>query len=434
MLLESALGLQDAPRSGLGPRLRPLLATTWRYGLSTSGPVATSGAHFLASLIFVRSLPAQGFGLFSFVLVIVPFCMSLIAAALVIPVTNSLHQALEKRAAIVATCLKFNLLLSGAAFLAVFAFLLLARAQPLPALLLALFGATLTARWFGRCFAYVQGQVHRAAASDLVYASALIASLGLLALSGHVTLLLGAGVLLASAIAGLLPLGQDFFRDQLAALRRGRLSDYAPIFRDVTRWSLLGVVFTEVTVNSHAYLVTFISGSGSFALLALGTLLMRPISLVQSALPDLERPAMTRAIAAGDLKKLRRTGREFFAALLAVWTGTLLLAGVLLTWFPQLLLKKGYGLHDVILVTLITAAIMMIRNFRTPPAVLLQAAGAFKALASIGTKSCIISLAATLGLLLAFGPIASLLGIMAGELMILFYVLHLSRNWVAQHG
>ena len=60
-----------------------------------------------------------------------------------------------------------------------------------------------------------------------------------------------------------------------------------------------------MTVNAHAYLVTFISGPGPFALLAVGQMLMRPASLVQSALPDLERPAMTRAIAAKDDRQTR---------------------------------------------------------------------------------------------------------------------------------
>ena len=86
---------------------------------------------------------------------------------------------------------------------------------------------------------------------------------------------------------------------------------------------------------------------------------------------------------------------------------------------PQLLLKKGYALDDVLIVTALTATIMMIRNFRTPPSVLLQAAGEFKAMAGIGIKCCSVSVIATLTLLLLFGPIASLLGIMAGELVIL---------------
>ena len=99
-----------------------------------------------------------------------------------------------------------------------------------------------------------------------------------------------------AALVGLLPLGRKFLSRAIAALSaRAGLRDYRAIFRDLTRWSLIGVVLTELTVNAHAYLVTFISGPGPFALLALGMLLMRPASLVQSALPDLERPAMTRA-------------------------------------------------------------------------------------------------------------------------------------------
>ena len=427
-LLEPAIGF-EAP-----PRPRPWLAKAWRYGLSTSGPVATSGAHFLASLLFVRNLPAGEFGLFSFVLVIVPFCMSIIASMAVIPVTRSLGEPDAVRARINATCLKLNLVLSAAASLCVFVFLLLAHSETAPAALLALFGGLLTARWFARCFAYVQGHIHRAVASDLVYAAALIGGLGALTWAHRLTFLSGTAALALAAAAGLLPLGRDFARDQLGAIRKGRLRDYAPIFRDLTRWSLLGVALTEATVNAHAYLVTFVSGSGAFALLALGMLVMRPISLVQSALPDLERPVMTRAIAAQDIKGLLRIQREFLAALLAVWTVTVLLAAGLLLWVPQLLLKKGYAQHDVVLVTLCTAAIMMVRNFRTPLAVKLQAAGEFKALAGIGTRSCTISVAATLILLLAFGPIASLGGIFAGELVILFAVHRLARQWMARHG
>ena len=76
------------PALALRPSAPGWLATAWRYGLSTSGPVATSGAHFLASLLFVRNLPASEFGLFSFVLVIVPFCMSIIAALWCCPSTT----------------------------------------------------------------------------------------------------------------------------------------------------------------------------------------------------------------------------------------------------------------------------------------------------------------------------------------------------------
>ena len=59
---------------------------------------------------------------------------------------------------------------------------------------------------------------------------------------------------------------------------------------------------------------------------------------------------------------------------------TLMLDAGLLLWFPGLILKKGYSLHAVIIVAAISAIIMAIRCLRAPPAVLLQAVGAFKAI------------------------------------------------------
>ena len=163
---------------------------------------------------------------------------------------------------------------------------------------------------------------------------------------------------------------------------------------------MLGVVTTELTVNAHAYLVTFIAGPGPFALLALGMLLMRPAALMQSALPDLERPLMTRQIAARDWRGLERTRRDFGFGLMAALLATLVLDAALLIWAPQLVLKKGYDLHEVVIVTSLCALIMAVRALRTPQAVHLQAAGLFKQLAMIGSVSSIVSLLSVLALLI----------------------------------
>ena len=183
--------------------------------------------------------------------------------------------------------------------------------------------------------------------SDLAYSGFLIGSLGALALGHDVTFALASEMLLLSALVALAPFGLSFLRTQVSAIK-GNPRRYWPVFRDLSRWSLMGVALTEVTVNAHAYLVTFISGPGAFALLALGMLLMRPASLMQSALPDLERPAMMRAWAARDGAKLDRILFEFHAALGAVLLGTILLAAALLLFEPQLLLKQGYGLGDAV--------------------------------------------------------------------------------------
>lgn len=434
--MSAAPAISDVAAAGENPgRFARLFATIGRYTLSASGPVATSGAHFLISFIFMREMFAHQFGLFSFVMVIVPFCMSMIAAALSLPITRSLDKAGIPDAAIVATSLKLNILLSVFAAMLVCGALLFIGAPQSVALMMGLYGGVMSCRWFLRCFANNQGQVKRAVASDLIYAGGLLLAIAATELTRQVDLTTGAILMLVSGLAGLAPFGFKLLvRDHLSALRHGSLSSYRSTFRDLTRWSLAGVVLTEVTVNAHAYLVTFLAGPGPFALLALGQLMMRPISLVQGTLPDIERPVMTRAIKAEDNARLSRVTREFRFALLAVWLGTVLLAAGLLLWVPDMLLKNHYAAADVIQVTAITAGIMLARNFRGPLATLLQAAGEFKALAKISSFTSVISILATLALLLAFGPIASLGGILLGELVTWYRCHQLVAQWRARHA
>jgi len=408
-----------------------LLRVALRYGVSTAGPLAVSGAHFLASLIFLRALPAREFGLFSFVMVVAAFGMSLNVSLISVPITRNLVTGEKETRPI---CFQMNWLVCGLFGALLGATLLSSQAPLKEAVTLGLFGGAFTFRWFSRCFAFVNSRTAAAIQSDLVYSLTIVAGLGVLSLLHRVTFTAGSTVLLAAALLALAPFGWRFFRAQLAAIGRGNPADYWPVFRDLTRWSLLGVALTEITVNAHAYLVTFISGAGSFALLALGMLLMRPASLMQSALPDLERPAMARAIAARDLGGVSRIQRRFLGGLMAAWAGNVVLVAAVLVFIPALVLKKGYALDQVVLVAILSAVIWGVRTLRVPPSVVLQAAGQFRQLASIGTISGAISVAATLALLLAFGPIASLGGILLGDLVILTRVTQLTRAWKAAHG
>jgi len=403
----------------------PWLALAWRYGLSVTGPLAVSGAHFLVSLVFLRSLEASEFGIFSFVLVVSAFAMSVSGAGLVLPATHSMvKEDTATTAAVFRLALAAGLVFAVALTLATMASgTSLSRAAPL-----GLFGAVLAYRWFARSLAYIEGRVGAAILSDIIYGAIVLAGLGIMVLLHDVSLRHGGELLLLAATTSLVTFGRDFFRSQWRGLRSGRLRDYMPAFRTVTGWSLMGVGLTEATLNAHAYLVTFIAGPGAFALPALGMLLMRPVSLVQSALPDLERPAMMRAFAARDGATLDRILFEFQAALALILVATILLATALLAFAPQLLLKQGYGLGNAVTAALLSAAIMAVRSARAPLSVLLQAAGEFKALARLSAWSAAMAIASTLALLLAFGAVASLGGILLGDLVILAGLKPLARK------
>jgi hypothetical protein len=189
-----------------------------------------------------------------------------------------------------------------------------------------------------------------------------------------------------------------------------------------------------MTVNAHVYLVTFLFGPSAFALLAVGSLLMRPAGLVLTALPDRERSEMARRIRAGNQAGALHAVKEFRTAAGAVWLACVILAAAILMFFPHLVLKHGYDERQVLAVLLFWAAIMAVRAARTPDSVLLQAAGDFQSLAGASLWSSVASLALTLVLTLTLGPIASLGGILLGDLILTRRIFVLSRAWKRAHA
>ena len=143
---------------------------------------------------------------------------------------------------------------------------------------------------------------------------------------------------------------------------------------------------------------------------------------------------MARAIGAGKLARAYRAVTEFRVAASVVLIATIVLAATLLMLFPGFILKKGYGFDDAAIVIAIWSMIMAIRTLRQPDAVLLQAAGLFRPLAMAGVESAIVSLIAVPVLLFAFGPIPSLFGIAAGDLVMTVEIIVLVRRWKRDHG
>ena len=102
--------------------------------------------------------------------------------------------------------------------------------------------------------------------------------------------------------------------------------------------------------------------------------------------------------------------------------------------YPQLVLKPGYDRAQVAIVLALFSAIVAVRALRTPASVLLQAAGEFRPLAHAGLWSSVLSLFASLALLLAFGPVFSLAGILAGEALMAARIQEHTRRWLKNHG
>ena len=139
---------------------------------------------------------------------------------------------------------------------------------------------------------------------------------------------------------------------------------------------------------------------------------------------------MAKLLGRGNYAGARRSVNHFRIAAGAVWLATATTAAGLLVWFPQLILRKGYDPAQSLAVLGFFAAITAVRSFRTPESVLLQAAGRFRDLAQASLWSCLVSLAATLALLILGGPVLSLAGILAGEIVVTVRVRAVARSWM----
>jgi O-antigen/teichoic acid export membrane protein len=411
------------------PSVPPLSGVLMRYAMTAAGPISISAAHFVAAIIFLHTLPRAEFGLFSFAFVVVSFCFSMSGALFGASLVNKLNVVGALSDATLASFMKANALYSALAAMAVFALMLGGSAPPGIAALIAVYGGVMTMRWFARSHAYAVQKMRRAIASDLTYSTSLLLALGIAAATHTLTAVSASTILALCACLGLVSFGSQFLVAQVKSVFAGSLRGFMPVWQDLARWSALGVVTTEAASNAHAYLVTFISGPHAFALLAVGALFMRPVSLVMTALPDAERPAMARAMAQNKVGDALRALFQFRMAGLAAMVATVALAAVILVWFPQLVIKDGYDPHSVVAVVCIYIAIVGIRVARTPDSVLLQVLGEYRDLSSASVRSSVVSVLAVLVLLLSFGPMWSLLGIVAGEAVGAHRVFVLTRRW-----
>ncbi len=409
--------------------LRHAFSQARRYGLSAFGPLSVSGAHFLATLVLLHWLADSAFGQFSFALVVLGLCLGLTNGLLVAPVSAVAHAAPENQRAELNTYFKSSLVLSAALFPAVFAVMLGSGAPIVPAALFGLYGAAMSLRLFSRAHEYAFGKIRNVVFSDAVYSATVLAGIVGLSSLTRVTLLSAALVMALAAAFALLPFGPKAFVGYARALRAGSLIAYRRTWLDMTRWSMLGVVTTEITINAHAYLVTFIAGAGAFAPIAVGALFVRPFTLAISSLPDQERPRMARSIAQGDPKRAIKIANEYRLVLGGLWVATMALTFVVITWFPTLLIRHNYSRSAILEAVVFWSVISAVRGYRGPEAVLLQASRNFKPLANASVRSSWVSLLATLVFLLCFGPVASLGGILLGDLAMFFVVSGSVRRW-----
>lgn len=407
-----------------------LRAGLLRYGMASIGPIGNAGSQFLLALLMLRQLNGTDFGTFSFLLILSQFGMGLWSALFCAPLPVLLHHGTEKEQVLAEKSLFLtNLLVAGMAIglfaLAAAAF----RADSVTVWVYGVFGALTLLRWFARSHAYAVAAPLRTQISDLLYTLTVMIGLAFLFWRGRSVLSDALLVLLVATVVSFLPFGRRYARQQFLSFEAASLRAYGAIWQEHARWALTGVVTTEATVNAHAYVVTLLAGPNAFAPLAASALLTRPISVVTNALTELERPSLARHLGRGGHAEANRSVRLFRWVLLAVWALTAALGAAIALWVPHWIFPALYDYRFLAMGLGLWLLVALVRVLRSPESTFLQAAGVFRPLAEASMISCGVSLGAVALLLYVGGPLWSIAGVLAGELVFASWIWVQARRW-----
>jgi hypothetical protein len=408
-------------------RVQRLGSLFGRFGLASLSSAIVSVSHLLIQLFSIHHLETAAIGTLAFLLVIIQFGYGLSNALVSTPYTIVVNQGDDADARSVDFFFPVNLMLAASQGL-ICAAIAWATASPSAALLFGLAGMLSLIRWFGRSNAYAHHTPARAARSDLAYAGTILAGLLIAMRTGADMSAIG-GMLVAASLIGLLPFGLAYLRRHFAMAPGRALSAYRPVWKEQSAWTLVGVLSTEATSNSHSYIVTLLAGPTAFAPIAVGMLFFRPVNVCITALTQLERPRLTRAVARGDHGAAIRSERVFMAALVLLWLATCAVAAIALYAFPGLILKPTLDHRLVMIAVGLCALLSLVQCVQTPMSVMTQARKAFRPLATQSMRSCGIGLIAVTLIVLGTAPVFSIGGVVLSQLVMTFGIWRLDRRW-----
>ncbi|ADM09424.1 hypothetical protein PB2503_06792 [Parvularcula bermudensis HTCC2503] len=390
----------------------------YRYGLAAIGPVGAAATQFYLLLVLLRLLSKDEFGSFSFLILSSQFCFGIWSALFCAPLVVMMNQETQEIATErVRSILGANIVLSIGVAVLFFGLGMWLSIGTDAALLFGLFAGTVVVRWVARAHAYAAGKQIRTALSDGVYALTLFVGTTVIFVQQIDSIVWASGMLLASVIAGYIPFGTAYWRQQIGAVRPKAVLSYHAVWKKHAGWSLLGVITTEATSNSHAYIVTALYGPAAFAPIAAAALIIRPIMVIVKALSEFERAQMAKTIVQRNFSALRQSLWMFRGMLLLVWIGSVGLAFLLFAFFPALVFPAEYDLRTLQIVATLWLSIAAVRIVRVPDNIFLQSSGYFKMLAFASIFSSGVSLFLVPVLTVLNGPVWSVVGILGGEVV-----------------
>ena len=389
------------------------------YATAAAGPMSSAAVQFLLSLILLARLPVAEFGRVSFLFIVSQFSVGIWSALFNSPsLVLSARAAAEKSGE--GSAARELRGVRSASFFALgptaFLFFGIAIATGLPAAAAGLFGVYGTLVLFrqsARIRAAAAGEYRRALFSDLAYSGLLLLGVAILAWLPASGTLRALVLLVAAVLGGLVPFA--LVGERLTLPRWRDVRGYGAVWNRDSRWSIIGVITTEATVNGHSYIVTVLLGPTAFAPIVATALFTRPVTVAINALAEFERARAAHRIARKEYRAIATARRHLRLLLLAIWLGAIVVAAAVIMFAPSEYMVDKFGLPVVVTGAVLWLAVALARLLHTAEGVILMAAGRFQQLARISMRTALVSVACVTALIFALPPVWSIAGIVVGE-------------------
>lgn len=399
---------------------------TSRLALSVGAQALVSGFHFALNLLLLRLVTPYDYGVFAFAFVLAMFASAINNALVSTPLTvyTPVIKDANERQVQEAMFSTLNLLLFGALVLGGIGYALWANLDTDISIGVTLFVAVYSARHYSRSAGYARMRPLVTATGDSVYVGtgvlivlALVLSQDALAISQ---------VLLALAAANLMAMLVERWKLHGGSrkwLTLSRISSYGAVWEQ-SRWALAGSLTTLFLAQAHSVIITSTHGPNAYAPLAAGFVLFGPVRVALLTWQNMVKPELAVALSESRQEAVRRQ----------IQTTTLLMAGAVLCmalflwaawpWIHAFLYAEQYSDQPMALIVGVWSLITLFAASYNAPAAALQAMRDFKVLAMASIYGAVLSGVLVTLTLYYFKPETTLVGILAAEAFMAFYLTH----------
>ena len=409
-----------------------------RFAISLGAQFAMSGFHMGLGLVLIRLVTRYDFGVYSFAFVLAMFAGALNNALISTPLTvySPVIKDKAEREQQEAMFTSLNLLLFFALCIIGIAYALFTGINTPIGLSVTAFVATYAARQYSRSFGYARFKPLVTATGDIAYVCSGLLFIGLIVWMNRGQDISVVYILMALASANLFAMFIERWRLHGAGRRWlsfAKLNNYGAVWAQ-SRWALVGAVTTLIVSQAHALIVTSVSGPGAFAPLAAGMVLFGPVRVALLTWQNMVKPELALALSNNQGEAVKRQIRK---TVLLVGVAVLVFAACLWLAWPYInhwLYSKEYADQPMGYIVCMWTVITFFAAIYNAPSAALQAMKDFRVLAMASVYGAIISGVLVSLLLFFYNPASTLLGIIAAECFMAFYIIrimlhHLKEDW-----